>query len=322
MSPVDNASPPERGQSGPINVLMAIDDKWAPYAAATMSSVFRSATGTVQITLLTISLSEENKNKLRRILSSPQHDLRIVDVDPAMLEAFGSTAFWSKAVYVRLASENLVDLDRVIYLDADIIVRTPLDELFHHDLKGAAVAGVIDIPDRLLRLAPGLNWLNLPMGEHYLNSGVLLMDLSRLRSINFFRSAREWYRDHQNIVRLSDQCVINAVLENRKAQLHPRWNIRQLSMPNDQFASMFCSSLSGIFHFNVATKPWTDGCNPAIYQEWRKHLPEIGYAEADYKRAASKPDASFIKHMEDVERAFAQAKIKPKISIRRLFGEA
>ena len=301
----------------PITVLMAFDNEWAPYAATTIASTCVHAVSPVQIVVLTTNLSSKNAERFCSLISSSIHALKIIRIDPDMTKKFGSLGWWSNAAYLRLAAAEIVDTEKIIYLDSDIIVKCPLDELFSLDLRSAAVAGVVDIPSRLLQMSPRLNWLNLPKSDHYINTGVLLMDLSRLRSQGFFDAAINWYGRNHGSVRLADQCVLNSVLINQKAYLHPRWNIRQLSLPTQDFASMLCSNLSAIFHFNVATKPWTEGADTAVYQEWLRYFRKTTYVKEDCDRSIRNPDPSFLKHINEIEKAFREAGIDPKASLRK-----
>lgn len=185
---------------------------------------------------------------------------------------------------------------------------------------GAAIAGVVDISDRLLQAAPGLNWLNLPKGDNYINTGVLLMDLSRLRSQGFFGEALAWYNRNSSLVRLVDQCILNSLLSGQKAYLHPLWNIRQLSSPAPQFRSMLSSKLEAVFHFNGAVKPWSSSVDKELYRQWIKYLPSTLFDERDYIRPVSTVDPSFMEFINMVEKAFADAKITPTVNLRELYG--
>ncbi len=304
-----------------ITVVMAFDDHWAPYAAATISSVCAHAGNPIQFVVLTTNLSVQNTTKFSQLIGDSSHALRIMEVDPNVTSAFTSSSlWWSNSVYLRLVSPEILDFGKAIYLDADIIVRSPLDALFNYNLDGAAIAGVVDISDRLLQAAPGLNWLNLPKGDNYINTGVLLMDLSRLRSQGFFGAALAWYNRNSSRVRLVDQCILNSVLSGQKAHLHPRWNIRQLSSPAPQFRSMLSSKLEAVFHFNGAVKPWSSGADKELYKQWIKHLPSTLFDERDCIRPVSTVDPSFMEFINTVEKAFADAKITPTVNLRDFYG--
>ncbi len=129
----------------------------------------------------------------------------------------------------------LPDLDRVLYLDADIVVRRDIAELYRSDLDGNPVGGIVDLGmymwlrrdtihgdfkmnDYLVRL--GLD----PRQSQYVNSGVLLMDLAALRNLNFSAEAISFSNERGAELITMDQCLINSVLLGRIATLDPRWN--------------------------------------------------------------------------------------------------
>ena len=140
----------------------------------------------------------------------------------------------TSAAYLRLQlPETLNDLDRVIYLDADIIVHRDLSALYEADLGGAAAGGVLDMVfySRLGRevaegrstLADYLVSLGLdPSTPEYVNSGVLVLDLKQLREMDFSNAALAAFESRH--FEYGDQCMINCVLAGRMALLDPRWN--------------------------------------------------------------------------------------------------
>ncbi|MFZ1964491.1 MAG: glycosyltransferase [Roseiarcus sp.] len=88
---------------------------------------------------------------------------------------------WPREIYGRLFVPQLLDADRLLYLDVDIIIDGPLDELFSLDMRGAAVAATYDssIEASLHRIAGGLFIKDRPAGAQYFNSGMLLIDRKR-----------------------------------------------------------------------------------------------------------------------------------------------
>ena len=86
-------------------------------------------------------------------------------------------------MYYRLLAPCLLPegLERVIYLDPDILVINPLRPLWEMDLKGSIFAaashvGVIDIMN-------GIKRIRLDTGHDYYNTGVMLIDLNKARTL-------------------------------------------------------------------------------------------------------------------------------------------
>jgi lipopolysaccharide biosynthesis glycosyltransferase len=112
-------------------------------------------------------------------------------------------------------------IERVIYLDCDMLALQSLQPLWASDLDGAFVGAVSNVTHPDLRAH--LNSLNITEPREYFNAGVLLLDLARWRSGGVTNELR-----HQASQRPPslwfDQDLLNRVFAGRWKHLHPRWN--------------------------------------------------------------------------------------------------
>jgi lipopolysaccharide biosynthesis glycosyltransferase len=163
--------------------------------------------------------------------------LRFVDM-AAWLAGWGHAAdlpIWpgdhvSAACYYRLFLPSiLADYQRAIYLDADLLLRTDVAELWAVNLGGFALGAVRDVwAVNVMRNPPRhylewIHYLGLDRPDSYFNSGVMLFDLNRMRL------ERLEERCLNQLLRfpprgLHDQDVLNAVCQHHTALLHPAWN--------------------------------------------------------------------------------------------------
>ena len=88
---------------------------------------------------------------------------------------------WPREIYGRLFAPQVLEADRLLYLDVDIVIDGPLDELISLDMRGAAVAATYDvsIEESLDRNSQQISARNRPAGARYFNSGMLLIDRKR-----------------------------------------------------------------------------------------------------------------------------------------------
>jgi lipopolysaccharide biosynthesis glycosyltransferase len=99
-----------------------------------------------------------------------------------------TTQHISTAVYYRLLLPDLLyQMDKVLYLDTDVIIRDSLEELYNREFGDSWLIGAHDVSVNYVRwhffYSLSKNPLNLKR-EKYINSGVLLMNLKRLRDAN------------------------------------------------------------------------------------------------------------------------------------------
>lgn len=162
---------------------------------------------------------------------------------------------WCGIVYARLWLPKLMnDVDKCLYLDSDTLVRGSVQELYDSDLKGKCYGMIMGcIP------------------EYGYNSGVMVMDLKRLRELNLWNDLVEHMRLHAYTYMLPDQTVINRFFKNEITELPLKYNYPPYT---DRYrnATGDCDS-AVIWHFyNGGTKPYAfveaDWCKV----EWNQYL--------------------------------------------------
>ncbi len=162
-------------------------------------------------------------------------------------------------------------LDRVLFLDADLLVLDDLTPLWTVDLEGAPVAAVADGAIPLVSSPRGLaayRALGIPAAAPYFNAGVMLMDLGAWRreavtprAIEFLRSARRVDFLHQE--------ALNAVLWNRWRPLPSRWNV--LAGLAGRF-DVALPDVPAIAHFAGRFKPWLMAVGGPFGPDYRRAL--------------------------------------------------
>lgn len=161
--------------------------------------------------------------------------------------------------YIRLFAASILPLcvEKVLYLDVDLIVIDDLSDLWDTDLGNYALAAAPD-PFGTSRRGP----LGIPTDACYVNSGVLLLNLAKWRSDNLSaRLANYIEREGSNLL-FHDQDAINAVLHTMIKPLSYRWNyqakmLRPLHFtPADHAAIREAGKSPAIIHYTSARKPW------------------------------------------------------------------
>jgi lipopolysaccharide biosynthesis glycosyltransferase len=207
--------------------------------------------------------------------------MRIADSE---IEGLPTVGFTRKATWYRIfLPELLPDVDRLLYLDSDLIVVDSLAPLWALDLSGCWVGAVTNVFQE--------NHLGRPRelglaGPHvYFNAGVLLMNLAEMRRDGRTQALLDYGVRNAERLEWRDQDALNVVLGERRLALHPRWNLM-----NSMF--LFKRSARGlgrralrqafrnpaIRHFEGpdALKPWHPQCEQRLrelYMEHRRATP-------------------------------------------------
>ncbi|MDC9825771.1 glycosyltransferase family 8 protein [Devosia sp. ZB163] len=218
-----------------ISVAFAVDRGYFNQAAVVIASILANTSRPDDLRFHIVH-AEDEAWVAEQIVSWRAPHVRAVRAQNPFDE-IGHNTHVSRAALLRtLLPVLLPHLDRVIYLDADVIVTGDIADLWGVDLGENAIGGVVDVgvyirmtraeqqTENELRDCQLLLGLN-PDENEYVNSGVLLMDLAKLREVRFSELARDMDEEYRDRLMFVDQDIINALLADRMKLLDPRWNV-------------------------------------------------------------------------------------------------
>ncbi|KPA19869.1 General stress protein A [Shimia sp. SK013] len=167
---------------------------------------------------------------------------------------------------------------RILYADTDTYLLSPsLDRLFDVDMGPHPVAGVRDVQQWLDLDAPINDFAErgLP-GLRFLNSGVMLMDSSRVLETDLLDrllviSKADTPTTHH------DQSLLNLELRGEWAELHPAWNWQWTHI----FPTFTRLANPQMLHFCGPKKPWRahqkeNRFSPALIREYQRYFARHG----------------------------------------------
>ncbi|WP_294604670.1 glycosyltransferase [Lactobacillus rizhaonensis] len=186
------------------------------------------------------------------VKQNPQNTLKLMDCTGLFVRepliANMSTHFTPYAM-LRLFADEIPQLpNKILYLDADVIVRRSLVSFYQQDLTGTEFVGVLDYWGRFF-------FHNLH--EHkvldYVNSGVLLLNLPEIRKTNLFARVRHLLQTRT--VLMPDQTALNRYAREKK--IAPRRYNEQYKLQPDTVIQHFTTSFRfwPVFH-TLTVKPW------------------------------------------------------------------
>lgn len=210
-----------------LNIVNHSSDLFAPVLATSMASIFESNRSMDEIHIYVFENPLSNENKAKLTLLAQQygrqvHFIKMPDVNKDQqlgLKAVKDGWFFNS--YMKLfLNEYLPDnIDRVLYLDSDILVVDDLTELININMEDCPAAGVIDaLSEKYYKL------LGLSENSRYCNSGMILEDLTKWRKMNIGDRIRKYCKDNGGYVFFMEQTAFNAVLQGEIKILHPKYN--------------------------------------------------------------------------------------------------
>lgn len=199
-----------------LNVFFSSDEHYAQHLGAAMQSLLQNNQDFTVIRLYIIEneISASSKEKLCAIAEkflSAQIIWISFDAWKSRLQ-LNMTWSISMSSYARLFVADMVpaDMDRILYLDCDMIVCDSLQCLWNTDLRGCALGAVQDTISNTTKAAVGL-----APEEQYFNAGMLLIDLAKWREQNIGSKCLSFIQERNGSVVHHDQGVLNGVLRNQ-----------------------------------------------------------------------------------------------------------
>ena len=210
-----------------LNVLYQTDDNYAAIAGVSMTSLFRTNQhmDEIHIYLLDSGISEENLEKFRQLCDEYGRDLEIIDTAPLTekIKSYGVGTFRNVyTVYLTMFVMNDLNLkgNRIFKLDADTIVKGPLDELLELDMHGAYLAATYDCTLNAYKEMVGLT-----PDDRYYNAGIILFD----QDAWIDNRCQDQLVDHIHKCRtryyLCEQDLMNVVFQGKIAYLPVKYNL-------------------------------------------------------------------------------------------------
>ena len=251
-----------------IHIACCTNEKLAPIFGVVVTSVGINVTSDdVTIHLLHNSLKSRTVKRLQKIAAKYKVDLDLKQIDTDILKDFyfdKSKHYGNVMMFARLLlSSVLPDLDKIIYLDCDIVVLNDLQSLWNFDVSDVAVAMA---PDFTLKDKSTLNRLGITTG-YYLNSGVILMNLDYWRKHDVQNRIFSYILEKGDKLIYNDQDALNSILQNEHEELHIKYNFsyyyfhRLIGVLYKEKIHEIIEARDNpiIFHYFGPLKPWSLG---------------------------------------------------------------
>ncbi len=244
----------------PATVVFATDNAYCQHlAVALLSLLEHNPHRALDVRVICIGVDDVNKSRLAAVGESAGRAIRFIDFDPKPYVGFRVDGHISWASYARIFIPKLIDaeIDRVLYLDSDILVLGAIDPLLDADLGGRPVAGVRQ------PLADRGSDLGIPGDRPYVNAGVLVLDLAAWRREGLTERLVKFIEANPARLKFHDQDAINACFHDRMMTLDFRWNVHHHVVgPSPETLGLTEADRreilrnARIVHFTTSSKPW------------------------------------------------------------------
>lgn len=273
------------------HIVYASDNKFSEILGVSLVSLYENSKDMEDIIvyILDSGISEENKQKLSYVCKSYERsDLIFIRAEniSKKLSMKVMVDRGSLSQYARLfVSSNLpTELNRVLYLDCDVIVNKSIKELWNQPLKGKTIGALMDAFSRYYRMN-----IDLEENDIMFNSGVMLIDLKKWRQQCVEARLIEFISLKNGRIQQGDQGALNHVLSHDTYCFEPRFNSITIFF-DFSYEEMLIYRRPPIFytqeqvkeaienpsviHFTtsfLSKRPWVKGCKHHYVDEWLKY---------------------------------------------------
>lgn len=269
-----------------MDILYTVDNNFVPQLAANICSVATNHNGASDIVFHVFSrgISINNQYALKMLACDFGQDVVFYDIEH-FTDIVGfdfDTSGWSDIIFARLLMSEFLpaELHRVIYLDGDTLALGDIAELWDQDLTGMTLGMVCEPTADLGRRR------DMGIGDHmYYNSGMLLVDLDRWRSLDYQTKILKYCEVNGNKLFAYDQDALNIVFKDDICTLSPRFNYSNVfDYYNYSFLNKLMPSFASvadyyeserhpvIVHFLGEERPWREGNTHRFRDEYRHYL--------------------------------------------------
>ena len=255
-----------------VNLVYYSDAKYLPYMMTSIYSAIenKKASTKYNIYVITQGYKKEDEENLQKL---EQKNVKIYQVKATEknldYKHLGRFETFKPAMQKIFISDYLNNIDKVLYLDADTIIQQDLSELYNTDIEDVYISASRDglmfmFPQHITEI--GLNWRNF-----YFNSGVMLMNLKKIRQDNLIKQAIIFFHTHQEV--FGDQDVFNVIVKDKVKEFSYKYNCNSTFFEENsaKFLSDFFKEdvpqttrevydNAVILHF-AGHKPWTNWFN-------------------------------------------------------------
>lgn len=270
-----------------INVVCTFDNNYSQHCAVLLVSLFeKNKDLCFDIFVVSDFIDVINMSRLIELANSYNQRLYYIQIDKKQFEGLpfgGKFSHISLATYYRLILPDVLPatLDKILYLDCDIIVNNKIESLWNIDLKYYAIGAV---EDNIVISSEAPRRLGYPVQSSYFNAGVMLMNLSFLRDTQFTKKAFVYIEQHLKEIVYHDQDILNALLYNQKLLLPIKWNVmecflfrRPLIHVKYKLELRDVQINPSIIHFTGKFKPWMKECDHPYVKLYYRYLCFTGW---------------------------------------------
>ena len=267
------------------------DGRYSKFTGTTLTSIFENTDSEVTAHILhDATLTDDNRDKFLSLAERYNQFVKFYNVDKLDVGenspikkflSYAEKSYLSVATTFRLLLPKFlsVNIEKVIYLDSDVIVNLDITELWQIEL-GDKILGVV--PEIYNEINTSVRFdlcrAGLVKAEDYFNSGVLIINAKLFRAVQNFMTDRINFLIEHSECKFLDQDLLNYCFSTRTLKLPAKFN-RFLESVNDNGEGLIERNIyhyaGGRMGFEVAND---------LKRLWMDYFLKSGWLDSESRR--------------------------------------
>lgn len=201
-------------------------------------------------------------------------------------------SYWSFTCYIRLFfSELLPDLERVLHIDCDTIIKGTLEEIYQSEFQNNLCGACYDcLPTP--KIMAGLS-----KQTSYFSNGILLFNLKQMRKEHTQEKFINYIVEQKGELPHLDQDVVNFILHGRIFLLPAKYNLMTQTIlfgekscnffrknepyytPAELYEAIKSPSVVHLVGYKFVSRPWEQPCYHPYNKEWMEYYKKIEFKD-------------------------------------------
>lgn len=273
-----------------MTIVSSCNDGFAPHVSALFVSILENGSkhaSQYNFYVIDDEISMANKKLMRETLQDFDSSVHFLTIDKKYFENVVESDRIPQTAYFRIAIPQLFrgkGVERLLYLDCDMIALTDVSKLWQLDLKGNILAAVEDagFHHRLEKMKIKTE------SYRYFNSGFMLIDVNKWLEQDVTNRVLKFIQENPEKLRFHDQDALNAILHDQWLPIHPKWNAQSYIMqkevknprPEGERAYVETRKQPKIIHYSGHIKPWSKEFTSPTKKYYEKYAELTEFPES------------------------------------------
>lgn len=259
-----------------INLVFVSGKEYFKYAIVTLYSAVDHSNSRFKAYFLYHDVDNEMKEECLHIFRNKNIEIIFIEFSSDKFSQYSiHNSNLSMATFAKFEIPYLIQEEKIIYLDSDMIVVSDLKTLWDRFDSRYSLMAVCNPPyskwkDREI--------IGLEVDQKSFNAGVLFMNLEKIRNENSAKKLFEFTDKNHEIIKLADEAAFNYVYKNDWKKLPYYYNYTTLfyrrnysivGLSNEEYIDSI-KNLT-IIHFSGRDKPWSIISPHPMNKIWRKY---------------------------------------------------